>query len=200
MGNIIHSTLEDPELHEPKGHSTAAANSIYVFDGAGSGSTVLINDFIQYSSICVFFEQGTPSTRVITAGEAGTVLPLSLTYDTECGVNFSYNDTAKEVTYIGTQQLTARFDASFSIAMTVGSGITMSVWLQENIGSGWVTLDKTLAQRKFSSNDVGVGGMTALLNIQNGYKYRPVFSVDGACTIDVSNIIYNFTGLRNLAI
>ena len=84
--------------------------------------------------------------------------------------------------------------------MTVGSGITMSVWLQENTGSGWVTLDKTLAQRKFSSNDVGVGGMTALLNIQNGYKYRPVFSVSGACTIDVSNIIYNFTGLRNLAI
>lgn len=33
-----HSTLTDPELHEPKGAAAASANNSYVADGAGSGS------------------------------------------------------------------------------------------------------------------------------------------------------------------
>lgn len=35
---VEHKTLSDPELHEPKGASTAAAHTIYVADGVGSGS------------------------------------------------------------------------------------------------------------------------------------------------------------------
>lgn len=34
----IHSNLSDPELHEPKGVSTATAGRTYVSDGSGSGS------------------------------------------------------------------------------------------------------------------------------------------------------------------
>lgn len=33
-----HSTLTDPDLHEPKGVATAAADKVYVSDGAGGGS------------------------------------------------------------------------------------------------------------------------------------------------------------------
>lgn len=35
---VIHSTLTDPELHEPKGVSTASAGEVYVADGTGSGT------------------------------------------------------------------------------------------------------------------------------------------------------------------
>ena len=38
MADVQHSGLTDPNLHEPKGVGSAAANKIYVTDGAGSGN------------------------------------------------------------------------------------------------------------------------------------------------------------------
>lgn len=38
QGTIEHSELPDELLHEPKGASTAAAGTVYIADGAGSGS------------------------------------------------------------------------------------------------------------------------------------------------------------------
>lgn len=38
IGTIEHKELPDNLLHEPKGASTASANTIYIADGEGSGS------------------------------------------------------------------------------------------------------------------------------------------------------------------
>lgn len=38
----VHATLTDPELHEPKGASTASANTVYRANGSGGGSWGLI--------------------------------------------------------------------------------------------------------------------------------------------------------------
>lgn len=38
IGDIQHSELPDNLLHEPKGASTASANTAYIADGEGSGS------------------------------------------------------------------------------------------------------------------------------------------------------------------
>ena len=38
MANIQHSALTDPNLHEPKGASTAASGKVYVANGSGSGA------------------------------------------------------------------------------------------------------------------------------------------------------------------
>ena len=38
MANIQHSVLTDPQLHEPKGASTAASGKVYVANGSGSGA------------------------------------------------------------------------------------------------------------------------------------------------------------------
>ena len=38
MANVQHSTLTDPNLHEPKGISTAAADQLYRANGSGSGT------------------------------------------------------------------------------------------------------------------------------------------------------------------
>lgn len=38
MANVAHSTLTGSELHEPKGADTAGLGTVYVADGAGSGS------------------------------------------------------------------------------------------------------------------------------------------------------------------
>lgn len=38
MADVEHAQLPDELLHEPKGASTADAGTVYVADGAGSGS------------------------------------------------------------------------------------------------------------------------------------------------------------------
>jgi hypothetical protein len=38
MPNVAHSTLTDPNIHEPKGVASATADSFYVATGAGTGS------------------------------------------------------------------------------------------------------------------------------------------------------------------
>jgi len=35
---VDHDTLTDPELHEPKGTASAAANAVFIADGVGSGA------------------------------------------------------------------------------------------------------------------------------------------------------------------
>lgn len=38
MAETLHSTLSDPDLHEPKGVSAATVGQVYVADGLGSGT------------------------------------------------------------------------------------------------------------------------------------------------------------------
>lgn len=38
MANVEHVNIDDPNIHEPKGASTATVGQVYVADGAGSGS------------------------------------------------------------------------------------------------------------------------------------------------------------------
>jgi hypothetical protein len=45
MANIQHSSLTDPNIHEPKGISTASANSSYMSNGSGTGTWTLVNRF-----------------------------------------------------------------------------------------------------------------------------------------------------------
>lgn len=51
MANIEHVNITDPNIHEPKGVSTATTNEVYVADGAGSGSwkTVYTQGFEDYA-------------------------------------------------------------------------------------------------------------------------------------------------------
>lgn len=46
MANVEHSTLTGSDLHEPKGITGAAANEVYVADGAGSGSWSAIDSTV----------------------------------------------------------------------------------------------------------------------------------------------------------
>lgn len=49
---VAHSTLTGADLHEPKGAAAASANTLYVFDGAGSGAAAKIGvDQINASSV-----------------------------------------------------------------------------------------------------------------------------------------------------
>jgi len=43
MANVQHSSLTDPNLHEPKGIASATANKVYMSNGSGSGAWTAVN-------------------------------------------------------------------------------------------------------------------------------------------------------------
>lgn len=43
MANVQHSSLTDPNLHEPKGISTATADQVYISNGSASGTWTNVN-------------------------------------------------------------------------------------------------------------------------------------------------------------
>ncbi len=65
----LHSALTDPELHEPKGASTAQAGEVYLADGLGSGSWVVP----PYTVTGVIDDVSTASTIYLAIPYAGTV-------------------------------------------------------------------------------------------------------------------------------
>ena len=55
QGDIEHSELPDNLLHEPKGASTAVAGTVYIADGAGSGSfTKLPTTSLDITSVSIY--------------------------------------------------------------------------------------------------------------------------------------------------
>lgn len=42
MADIQHVSITDPNIHEPKGASTASAGTVYISDGSGSGAWTII--------------------------------------------------------------------------------------------------------------------------------------------------------------
>lgn len=79
---IEHASISDPEIHEPKGVSTAAANTAYLADGAGSG----VWRQITYSDIANVFSYG---SMVITNN--ATNFPLTAVADTTFGTPSQYS-------------------------------------------------------------------------------------------------------------
>ena len=56
--DLLHKNLTDPQVHEPKGISTAEENTVYIADGTGTGAWKPI------SLELVEFNKGTVSTPV----------------------------------------------------------------------------------------------------------------------------------------
>lgn len=82
MANVPHKNWTDPEIHEPKGIATALVDTVYVSDGAGSGTW----------------------QEIETVNPADVVLPVGLVGDF-AGVNapqgwlFCYGQTVSRITY-----------------------------------------------------------------------------------------------------
>lgn len=73
QGDIEHNELPDELLHEPKGASTAAAGTVYIADGAGSGSfQKLPTTSLDIASVSII--DITPSTINATVSLSGDTL------------------------------------------------------------------------------------------------------------------------------
>ena len=63
---INHVDISDPNVHEPKGVSTATANKVYVSDGAGSGSWQRVAYDYAYGSMTI---TNNTTAFAVTAGD-----------------------------------------------------------------------------------------------------------------------------------
>lgn len=71
----LHSTLTDPELHEPKGVSTATAGEVYLANGSGSGTWATPS----YTISGVISDVSTAETIYLPIPYAGTVKKIVTT-------------------------------------------------------------------------------------------------------------------------
>ncbi len=70
MADIQHSTLTDPQLHEPKGVSTALAEQAYIANGLGSGTW----NYPYYTLTCEFPDISAPTSIWVTAPFTGNIV------------------------------------------------------------------------------------------------------------------------------
>lgn len=136
---IQHSAITDPDLHEPKGIAAASAKTIYVADGAGSGTWELA-EVIQYitvsatmadvsaaGSIYIPVPNITGLTLVgasLTLGGAITVADASVTF-----FNSSSASLGSAVTIVQASSAagsTFQFTATTNTALTGGTYIRVT--------------------------------------------------------------------------
>jgi hypothetical protein len=99
MANVQHSTLTDPNLHEPKGASSASANQLYLSDGSGSGTWTNATRFpgtgwgkysnTTYVSTTALAISTTSVLLPFTTDDVVSNLPISLTGTTTALMNLS---------------------------------------------------------------------------------------------------------------
>lgn len=112
---VTHASLTDPELHEPKGVSTALAGQIYVADGSGSG------DWVENSRIFggyLTFSTSSPYAHSVTTSD--TVLNPTFTSSVNNGFTGLSSPNAR-VRYDGVETINASLNGSFSIQQASGT-------------------------------------------------------------------------------
>ena len=125
QGEIEHSELPDELLHEPKGASTAAEGTVYIADGAGSGSFKKIPtsslDIVEASIIDI-----TPSTieTTVTLDGAslaqvadGTLTDVQAFVGIPQEITSKINENAAELLRLYNNQATINKQVSNSIAI-----------------------------------------------------------------------------------
>lgn len=101
----LHSALTDPNLHEPKGVSTANAGQVYVADGAGSGAWTDQFPSMTGKSGYLLTNDGSSVSWVASSGivARGTINISGTTPSVETG---SVNIASVSLTTTGTYKIT----------------------------------------------------------------------------------------------
>ena len=134
MANVQHSSLSDPNLHEPKGASTAAANGVYLSNGSGSGAWTPVNrtpgtGWGQYSNALYVGATALAisTTEVLIPFDTNTnvtQLPISLTGATTALMNLS----TETLQFVATGDLHT-VALTFTVLSITGSPDTMDLKL-----------------------------------------------------------------------
>lgn len=146
MANVQHSSLTDPNLHEPKGIAAASANQLYLSNGSGSGTWTNANRFpgtgwgkytnTTYVGTTALAISTTPVLIPFTTNDTVSQIPISLTGTTSSLMNLS-SETLQFVSAGDLHSITL----TMKVYSTSGSPVTMDVILYgSSDGSTYNTL------------------------------------------------------------
>jgi hypothetical protein len=151
-----HKAITDPELHEPKGASTAQSGTVYVADGAGSGDWVNPNTNVGIEYATIYTVEGDSATL----GSIGTTAQ-TLPFDSDGPNNGAIANQANNritVSVAGDYQI--YFSISFDTAASGDSGLY-----------------------EFKVMDDGVATHIAASREKSGTNDRDAISVSGIVTL-----------------
>ncbi len=113
---VAHSTLTDPELHEPKGISSATSGSVYIANGAGSGNWREL-----YKACSAAFSPSTASPYVLSATSTDAILNPTTTVLTNTGGFTRLTSPNFRIRYDGLQTFIADITVETSTSSGTGS-------------------------------------------------------------------------------
>jgi len=210
MANIEHKNIPDPNIHEPKGISSATAGEIYVADGAGSGDWIVPEPRnIELASagdvyvadgngsgkwrsnhyfIELYLDQLSTLTRNITT--INTDLDFELDYISDLANNFAYDNITHEITYTGDIPIVIKFEYNIAIQRTdTGGSPELTFFVSRDGGTGYEKLTKSITASQFTGTDVTHLGNSFLCEIQTGCKLKMGVRADAALNTAVRNIV-----------
>lgn len=114
---IEHKNIVDPNIHEPKGAATAAADTVYTADGAGTGTWKARNS--QVFLTAYLSQIGTAQTYYTVSPVAGTITGIYITHDL-------LTDTAATIVSFTDYLGAAVTNGSITIANGAAAGVVNS--------------------------------------------------------------------------
>ncbi len=118
MANIQHSVLTDPQLHEPKGVSTAASGKVYRANGSGSGAWV----FPSGHSYGELYIDGGVTAQTLPAASAKAKLNPTGEWTTNGNANVTLSAANGELTITEPGEYQLNFWVSFTTASVAIGG------------------------------------------------------------------------------
>lgn len=106
---VQHKDIIDPDIHEPKGASTATVGHAYIADGAGSGS---FQPIVVGLNNALFYEVYDTSAQALTGADAIIVM------NTEESANAEFT--------LAAGRITVNFDGRIKISISVSADSTSS--------------------------------------------------------------------------
>jgi hypothetical protein len=156
MPNVQHSSLTDPNLHEPKGVAAASANQLYLSNGSGSGTWTNVNRFpgtgwgkytnTTYVGTTTLAVSTTEVLLPFTTDDTVTQLPISYTGTTSGLMNL----TSETLQFVSTGDLHA-ITTNFKVYSVSGSPAYVNIILygsSDGITYSTVLGDKTVPLSK----------------------------------------------------
>ena len=183
---ISHRTLTDPELHEPKGTSTATVGQVYAADGAGSGDW---SKPFKYVSVNRTFSTASPYTHVMTGTDTVLNPTVSTINNSEFTVQTSPNLRFR---YDGGETLIGSAVMSANIMQSSGGIKSIQIVLYKN-GSQLAGSRMVVSANTAEWTQVLI---THHLSLVDG-DYIEVFAQDGGSTsynVDYAKFYFSIEG------
>lgn len=177
-----HSNLTGAELHEPKGASTASSNTVYVSDGAGSGSwtyqSCLCYGATRFVEVSSEFSIAAANTYYLLTG-ANLVTPAALWVEGQTGTGITFaNDSNNERLVVSTA-------GDYAIVMTLSfTGLTAA--------SSWGI---TVAINGSVPANAAVGNSTVDIGETQHISIQGIVTLSASDTVQMA--IKNLTGTSN---